>query len=287
MFRSTRPRRARRRPWVRKPSAEAFRSTRPRRARRAARITNRIDTEFRSTRPRRARPWTGVCWLKTASFRSTRPRRARRQSDPRQQRRLAGFDPRAREGRDLYGRKLIDPRVGFDPRAREGRDLLRFLGGLRINVSIHAPAKGATLSHLWQRRIELVSIHAPAKGATRSWRCDARHLTGFDPRAREGRDMGQFKIIATTGCFDPRAREGRDDETVDQPYVSQTFRSTRPRRARRFYDFLDGFAKAFRSTRPRRARPHAITCTSRRLSCFDPRAREGRDCNTGAALDLK
>ena len=78
------------------------------------------------------------------SFQSTRPRGARRtvgsigQSDPR-------FNPRAREGRDRL----------YRPRRHEGAE-----------VSIHAPARGAT-----QRRGHLsargtVSIHAPARGAT-------------------------------------------------------------------------------------------------------------------------
>jgi len=36
---------------------------------------------------------------------------------------------------------------GFNPRAREGRDILAFLSFVLQVVSIHAPVKGATLQH--------------------------------------------------------------------------------------------------------------------------------------------
>src|SRR5579883_3098776 len=56
----------------------------------------------------------------------------------------ASFDPRARVGRDQRRRPLSRPRRGFDPRARVGRDS----GDGRLtddaDVSIHAPAWGAT-----------------------------------------------------------------------------------------------------------------------------------------------
>ena len=42
-----------------------------------------------------------------------------------------------------------------------------------VEVSIHAPAKGATMGYLTGETIDLqVSIHAPAKGATRVSECD-------------------------------------------------------------------------------------------------------------------
>ena len=57
-------------------------------------------------------------------------------------------------------------------------------------VSIHAPAKGATKLLIEQLSGVVVSIHAPAKGATCysetirwNWFC-------FNPRPREGGDLG-------------------------------------------------------------------------------------------------
>ena len=55
---------------------------------------------------------------------------------------------------------------GFNPRAREGRDL-NLRGSSRLGmVSIHAPARGATLARHVIGGVVRVSIHAPARGAT-------------------------------------------------------------------------------------------------------------------------
>ena len=54
----------------------------------------------------------------------------------------------------------------FNPRARGGRDYLFAVGVWAFEVSIHAPAGGATVSELAARHALNVSIHAPAGGAT-------------------------------------------------------------------------------------------------------------------------
>jgi len=76
------------------------------------------------------------------------------------------FNPRAREGRDLVLLELWGELSRFNPRAREGRDTVKTLYRNRRNVSIHAPAKGATALWLFQ----------------------VLYSGGFNPRAREGRD---------------------------------------------------------------------------------------------------
>ena len=77
------------------------------------------------------------------------------------------FNPRAREGRDIArcGWALMSRR--FNPRAREGRDGEYPMMWISTDVSIHAPARGAT----FERR-----GHLPAG-------------IRFNPRAREGRDL--------------------------------------------------------------------------------------------------
>jgi len=80
----------------------------------------------------------------------------------------AGFNPRARVGRDSEGKEVLDPSDGFNPRARVGRDDPRMLGYEGpFGVSIHAPAWGATV----------LTIGA------KLW------TAGFNPRARVGRDL--------------------------------------------------------------------------------------------------
>ena len=55
-----------------------------------------------------------------------------------------------------------------------------------------------------------VSIHAPARGATIFTNIQMAEIISFNPRAREGRDQGWAYIMTLYYCFNPRAREGRD-----------------------------------------------------------------------------
>ena len=55
------------------------------------------------------------------------------------------------------------------------------------DVSIHAPARGATFTDEEIGNVPEVSIHAPARGATPGWSW-IDPLKGFNPRARAGRD---------------------------------------------------------------------------------------------------
>ena len=121
-------------------------------------------------------------------FQSTRPRGARHRYEV-VQGSLDCFNPRAREGRDMVSQWRVDEMRGFNPRAREGRDAgpatasmcgvlfqstrprgaRRYVNrawGRFLYVSIHAPARGATLTLAGRLLIFSVSIHAPARGAT-------------------------------------------------------------------------------------------------------------------------
>ena len=55
------------------------------------------------------------------------------------------FNPRARAGRDQVGTVTIPNKLGFNPRARAGRDVSFAEYLTKLVVSIHAPARGATL----------------------------------------------------------------------------------------------------------------------------------------------
>ena len=77
-----------------------------------------------------------------------------------------------------------------------------------------------------------VSIHAPARGATRTAFSFTSSRRCFNPRAREGRDnKGLFRDIQMTR-FNPRAREGRDLRATKGLQADCKFQSTRPRGAR-------------------------------------------------------
>ena len=106
-----------------------------------------------------------------------------------QTRRYPGFNPRARGGRDHCTAAGWPRHARFNPRARGGRDHCQFTAHRQAiwfqstrprrarpgnapartkhsQVSIHAPAEGATVAWLLCRRNQSVSIHAPAEGAT-------------------------------------------------------------------------------------------------------------------------
>ena len=56
-----------------------------------------------------------------------------------------GFNPRTREGCDMFTDYRIFSICCFNPRTREGCDLLLLLLLYTLDVSIHAPARGATI----------------------------------------------------------------------------------------------------------------------------------------------
>ena len=98
----------------------------------------------------------------------------------------------------------------FNPRAREGRDIVPDNAATILQVSIHAPAKGATFTCLRPgRRIYRFN---PRAREGRDAVPQRRHagFDGFNPRAREGRDVYVARYGSGIICFNPRAREGRD-----------------------------------------------------------------------------
>ena len=203
--------------------------------------------------------------LPSLLFQSTRPRGARRRSSSRLRRPTSGFNPRARVGRDQ-----LFPHVEL---TKDQFQSTRPRGARRVN--------GCRCS-----RSRRVSIHAPAWGAT----CRSRRMwcgsTGFNPRARVGRDAETMPGVTVTECFNPRARVGRDAMTrltirgicvrfnprarVGRDLARRMRSSHHPRfnpRARVGRDRTSWpeFPKSimFQSTRPRGARPvlqHALLC---------------------------
>ena len=101
---------------------------------------------------------------------------------------IRNFNPRSRKGSDRYCSHRSASKIYFNPRSRKGSDEALDELNDSMKISIHAPAKGATLlvsnirysclyfnprsrkgsDALWIRRLPSteISIHAPAKGAT-------------------------------------------------------------------------------------------------------------------------
>ena len=151
-----------------------------------------------------------------------------------------------------WRKTLITP--SFNPRARMGRDGRRRHKGRRSQVSIHAPARGATTSapvYLSLRRFQSTR----PRGARLGLSVCNRGRSGFNPRAREGRDSSLRMSLYLFAGFNSRAREGRDLSEGAVVEVVQHVSIHAPARG---------------------ATPHVPFRPQRRQG-FNPRAREGRD----------
>ena len=210
---------------------------------------------FQSTRPRGARPATSSCRRSFSAFQSTRPRGAR---------------PRVTSGRtSSYQFQSTRPRGARHAGHGDSQ--------VRADVSIHAPARGATQADREPCHLLAVSIHAPARGATGHDDAATDYRVCFNPRAREGRDDRPTRRGPLPSCVsihapargatpEHRKEAGRDHVSIHAPARGATPAARlglgRPQ--------VSIHAPA-RGATWRRA---ACTCLH---SCFNPRAREGRD----------
>ena len=98
----------------------------------------------------------------------------------------------------------------FNPRSREGSDVAPVVHGRWVFISIHAPAKGATLPPYHEHPRQAISIHAPVKGATLPGSTNDILSLNFNPRSREGSDPYLAGNQTANQNFNPRSREGSD-----------------------------------------------------------------------------
>ena len=166
---------------------------------------------------------------------------------------IKSFNPRARAGRDHGVQQVILLQRCFNPRARAGRDLYFCVKPIIINVSIHAPARGATIGfqhclHHWMFQ------STRPRGARPNFYHMAFALLLFQStRPRGARRLGCLVGIQI-----------------------MKFQSTRPRGARPASSSAVFCNLSFQSTRPRGARLSTHT-ENVHILCFNPRARAGRD----------
>ena len=164
-------------------------------------------------------------------------------------------------------------------------------------ISIHAPAKGATVrdtaaaaSESFQSTLPRRERHKynlemfaerifqstlPRRERHKVTFCYIAHAY-FNPRSREGSDLPISPFGGDLSHFNPRSREGSDcnHRIPNAPCVQ--FQSTLPRRERHAPQVVPFNSKVFQSTLPRRERlepHHAFTAGFN----FNPRSREGSD----------
>ena len=235
---------------------------------------------FQSTHPRGVR--LSASWRQSTSrpFQSTHPRGVRR----------------------LLVRMRYFQRHGFNPRTRVGCDkegVKRALAA--VEVSIHAPAWGATYRSDLFAAYGMVSIHAPAWGATTAscaltlavWMFQSTHprgvrpslsypicssVNGFNPRTRVGCDHHRFCTVRGPGRVSIHAPAwGATRAGKNSAPARRRFQSTHPRGVRH--------GRSREATARMMVSIHAPAWGATRSSsgcirsdcCFNPRTRVGCD----------
>ena len=237
-----------------------------------------MSLEFQSTRPRGARPAVTLTRMTPTPFQSTRPRGARPLTEASHSN-IVRFNPRARVGRDRQHFKRFDARIAsFNPRARVGRDSNQAQVDKYLTLFQSTRPRGARPREIWYGfRWAQVSIHAPAWGATRQRRAVIRDQAVSIHAPAWGATAGRGHWPTCSSRFNPRARVGRDSEpmhcakattvSIHAPAWGATFSALR-RGSRRTVSI---HAPAWGATR-------SITRSSQSRRSFNPRARVGRDC---------
>ena len=165
-----------------------------------------------------------------------------------------GFNPRFRTGSDLSGLYLSIGISRFNPRSRTGSDVVSIVPEDMTRVSIHAPARGATLS-----------AYASATGVT------------FQSTLPHGERPAPVSVVSWYINFNPRSRTGSDLPREADRGRPMGFQSTLPHGERPGYGGIYGRSwKRFQSTLPHGERPKQFAARVHH-SHFNPRSRTGSD----------
>ena len=180
------------------------------------------------------------------------------------------------------GRQMLSAVLGystrFNPRPRAGGDVSFLLVCVHLCfVSIHAPARGATIECVGISICCFVSIHAPARGATSSdkLRLSEEVEVSIHAPAR-GATTKVIHITPISISFNPRPRAGGDISPLSD-IEPRAFQSTPPRGGRQVRYLAKGEVVGFQSTPPRGGRLIWLLHWNHIGGSFNPRPRAGGD----------
>jgi len=143
----------------------------------------------------------------------------------------------------------------FNPRTRAGCDAKQYVNEAKqALVSIHAPARGATMTvYSSHRADEFQSTHP--RGVRQQRVYLHLELPCFNPRTRAGCDRLQAPIRSPTTKFQSTHPRGVRQNSTRVPVAVQRFQSTHPRGVRRLLQIggVD-YRLGFQSTHPRGVR---------------------------------
>ena len=120
-----------------------------------------------------------------------------------------------------------------------------------FEISIHAPARGATYDIQMNDGFTNISIHAPARGATRSSVLFYTCCTTFQSTLPRGERLQVIIHLKLLDNFNPRSREGSDASRLYDDLYTLSFQSTLPRGERQRASQDQKNYTRFQSTLPR------------------------------------
>ena len=163
---------------------------------------------------------------------------------------------RRKRGRFVY------QKCYFNPRSREGSDGVMNALMQTLSISIHAPARGATVADLYYIICRGFQSTLP-RGERLPLISFVWLIMDFNPRSREGSDGGLFLFGGNYVYFNPRSREGSDFPALPPACMTAYFNP----RSREGSDLLR----------------QDSSCG---LCDFNPRSREGSDNLSALNCDL-
>ena len=124
----------------------------------------------------------------------------------------------------------------------------------RAEISIHAPAKGATAAGAASTTCAFYFNPRTREGCDPQRTGRSAGSCDFNPRTREGCDISPRGRSDRSAHFNPRTREGCDEDYTPVIDPETGFQSTHPRRVRRHFGQFQISSFTFQSTHPRRVR---------------------------------
>ena len=189
---------------------------------------------FQSTLPRGERLISYILFSASLIFQSTLPR-GERQIMQQKSVSCNQFQSTLPRGERLYQSECLFLYICISIHAPARGATLSWKRWIRhYHISIHAPARGATGLLPWMGFILMISIHAPARGATMTQKpiLAPIHISIHAPA--RGATPTSAAFSRSSIYFNPRSREGSDKFWhLSLDLTDRTFQSTLPRGERR------------------------------------------------------
>ena len=150
---------------------------------------------------------------------------------------------------------LLMSAMYFNPRSRTGSDPFVSCYLCPPRISIHAPARGATVPLSGHRYFPPISIHAPARGATYILPAFAVVVLISIHAPARGATAYRYALWVFHSNFNPRSRTGSDQTQQGFNQATIAFQSTLPHGERPLASSFSSCSIPFQSTLPHGERP--------------------------------